>query len=108
MRRIELPFIAFQAIVYFFKSFVLAVVIALPTKILPQRLVGTGIGMVNFGGQIAGFVAPAVIGFLVSYYGTYDAAFGFLIASTGVATLVSLTISAAKIRGVQAASAQEA
>lgn len=100
--------IAFQAIVYFFKSFVLAVVIALPTKILPQRLVGTGIGMVNFGGQIAGFVAPAVIGFLVSYYGTYDAAFGFLIASTAVATLVSLTISAAKIRGVQAANAQEA
>ncbi len=100
--------IAFQSIVYFFKSVVLAVVIALPTKILPQRLVGTGIGMVNFGGQLAGFVAPAVIGFLVAYYHSFDAAFGFLIGSTIVATLVSLSIQTRKIRDVHAATAQEA
>ncbi|MEJ8794709.1 MFS transporter [Trinickia caryophylli] len=100
--------IAYQSIAYFFKSFVLAVVIALPTKILPQRLVGTGIGMVNFGGQLSGFVAPAVIGFLVAYSGTYDAAFGFLVVSAAVAALVSMTISAARIRDVHTASAQEA
>ncbi|MEX3955226.1 MFS transporter [Trinickia sp. EG282A] len=100
--------IAFQSIVYFFKSVVLAVVMALPTKILPQRLVGTGIGMVNFGGQLAGFVAPLVMGLLVSLYHSFDAAFAFLIAATVVATLVSLSIQTSKIRDVHAATAQEA
>jgi sugar phosphate permease len=100
--------IAFQSIVYFFKSIVLAVVMALPTKILPQRLVGTGIGMVNFGGQLAGFVAPLVMGFLVSIYHSFDAAFAFLIGATVVATLVSLSIQTSKIRDVHAATAQEA
>ena len=39
--------IFFQSLVYFFKSFVLATVIALPTKVLPDNQIGTGIGMVN-------------------------------------------------------------
>lgn len=100
--------IAYQAVVYFFKSFVFAAAFALPTKILSQRLVGTGIGMVNFGGQLAGFVSPMVIGFLVSYYETYNSAFLFLIGATAVATLISMTLSASKIRAVQLANAHEA
>ncbi len=99
--------IAFQSIVYFFKSVVLAIAMALPTKILPQRLVGTGIGMVNFGGQLAGFVAPLVMGFLVAYYHSFDAAFAFLIVSTVVATLISFSIQTGKIRDIHAATAQE-
>lgn len=50
--------IFFQSLVYFFKSFVLATVVALPNKILPGDQIGTGLGMINFGGQCAGFVAP--------------------------------------------------
>lgn len=84
--------IAFQSIVYFFKSFVFAGVFALPTKFLPQNLIGTGAGMVNFGGQVAGFVAPAVIGVLVSVTGSYDSVFTFLIAATALAFVVSLSI----------------
>ena len=53
--------IVFQSLLYFFKSFVLATVIALPTKLLRNDEIGTGIGMINFGGQSAGFVAPAVM-----------------------------------------------
>jgi MFS family permease len=100
--------IVFQTAAYFFKSFVFATAFALPTKILSQRLVGTGIGMVNFGGQAAGFVSPMVIGFLVSYTDSYDSAFLFLLAAVSVATLVSMTISAQKIRDVQLANASEA
>ncbi|WP_122154180.1 MFS transporter [Paraburkholderia sp.] len=100
--------ITYQSIVYFFKSFVFATAFALPTRILPQRLVGTGVGMINFGGQVAGFVAPLVIGLLVSHYDSYDAAFMFLIASTAMATLVSLTINASRIRDVQLANEAEA
>ncbi|SIT43726.1 Major facilitator superfamily MFS_1 [Paraburkholderia ribeironis] len=84
--------IAYQSIVYFFKSFVFAGVFALPTRFLPQKLMGTGAGMVNFGGQVAGFVAPVVIGLLVSITGNYDAVFGFLIAATLLALGGSLSI----------------
>lgn len=84
--------IFFQSLVYFFKSFVLATVIALPTKVLPDDQIGTGIGMVNFGGQSAGFVAPAVMGFLVTGTGSFDAAFDFLLVMTALAVLVATTI----------------
>ncbi|MGI4861592.1 MAG: MFS transporter [Janthinobacterium lividum] len=100
--------IAFQSIVYFFKSFVFATAFALPTKVLGKRLIGTGTGMINFGGQMAGFVAPLVIGGLVSYYKTYDAAFMFLVAATAVAAVVSMTINAGKVRELQFASRSEA
>jgi MFS family permease len=84
--------IAYQSIVYFFKSFVFAGVFALPAKFLPTNLIGTGAGMVNFGGQVAGFVAPAIIGLLVSATGNYDAVFGFLIVATAFALVTSLSI----------------
>lgn len=84
--------IAYQSVVYFFKSFVFAGVFALPARFLPTTLMGTGAGMVNFGGQVAGFVAPAVIGLLVSTTGNYNAVFGFLIAAAGFALVTSLSI----------------
>jgi hypothetical protein len=58
--------IFFQSLVYFFNSFVLAIVVALPNKILPVDQIGTGLGMINFGGQCAGFAAPMVMGFLAT------------------------------------------
>lgn len=100
--------IAFQSTVYFFKSFVFATAFALPTKVLGKRLIGTGTGMINFGGQMAGFVAPLVIGGLVSYYKTYDSAFMFLVAATAVAAVVSTTIDAGKVRELQFANRSEA
>ena len=84
--------IVFQSLLYFFKSFVLATVIALPTKLLRAHQIGTGIGMINFGGQSAGFFAPAVMGFIVSGTGSFDAAFGFLVVMTAIAVAVAATI----------------
>jgi nitrate/nitrite transporter NarK len=54
--------------------------------------VGSGIGMINLGGQWAGFIAPLIMGLLVTQFGTYDAAFDFLLAMTLFATLVALTV----------------
>jgi MFS family permease len=88
--------IVFQSLLYFFKSFVLATVIALPTKLLRNDQIGTGIGMINFGGQSAGFVAPAVMGFIVSGTGSFDAAFGFLVVMTAIAVAVAATINTAQ------------
>lgn len=80
-----------QAFVYFFKSFVFAVVIALPTKILSEKVVGSGIGIINFGGQAAGFVAPLAIGVLVQHV-SYSAAFIFLMLAAIFSVLVSFTL----------------
>ncbi|MBY6261197.1 MFS transporter [Azospirillum sp. 412522] len=90
--------IVFQSIVYFFKSFVLATVIALPTKVLHESQLGTGIGMVNLGGQIAGFIAPMVMGFLVSASGSFDTAFGFLIVMTALSVAVATTLRSGRQR----------
>ena len=45
--------IVYQSLVYFFKSFVLAALVALPTKLLRDGQIGSGVGMVNPGGQAA-------------------------------------------------------
>ncbi|MDH2403217.1 MFS transporter [Bradyrhizobium sp. SSUT18] len=88
--------ITYQSVVYFFKSFVLASVIALPTKLLRDDQIGSGIGMVNLGGQSAGFVAPVAIGFIVTGTGSFDAAFGFLVAMTALSVVVAATINTAE------------
>ena len=88
--------IAYQSLVYFFKSFVLAAVVALPTKLLRDDQIGSGVGMVNLGGQSAGFVAPAAIGFIVTGTGSFDAAFGFLVAMTALSVVVAATINTAQ------------
>ena len=90
--------IIYQSLVYFFKSFVLASVIALPTKLLRDDQIGSGVGMVNLGGQSAGFVAPAAIGFIVTGTGSFDAAFGFLVAMTALSVVVAATINTAQPR----------
>jgi MFS family permease len=90
--------IVYQSIVYFFKSFVLASVIALPTKLLRDDQIGSGVGMVNLGGQSAGFVAPAVMGFIVTGTGSFDAAFGFLVAMTAMSVIVATTINTVQPR----------
>ncbi|WP_416412490.1 MFS transporter [Pantoea sp. App145] len=80
-----------QAFTYFFKSFVLAVAVALPTKILAPRMVGSGIGVINFGGQAAGFIAPLAIGLMVQHF-SFGSAFLFLMGAAAFSTLMSLTI----------------
>ena len=85
--------ITFQSIVYFFKSFTLATVIALPVKMLSGKVVGTATGMINFGGQSAGFVSPVIIGLMISaFHGSYNAAFWFLIGAACLSVMASLTI----------------
>jgi len=85
--------IAFQCLVYFFKSFVLAASLALPAKLLPGKIVGSASGMINLGGQSAGFVAPVIIGLMISLFGgSYNAAFWFLIGAAVLSAFASSTI----------------
>ncbi len=85
--------IAFQSLVYFFKSFVFAAALSLPMKLLPGSISGSASGLINVGGQSAGFVAPIAIGLMITAFnGSYDAVFWFLIAAACLSALSSVTI----------------
>ena len=79
-------------LVYIFKSCVFSVAFSLPHQLLPKEAIGTGMGMVNTGAQAAGFVAPIVMGFIISATGSYDTAFFFLVACGILSTIAALSI----------------
>ena len=65
----------------------------IPMTVLPIELMGASAATVNFGGQIAGFISPIVMGYLVQITGgSFNAAFIFIIAAAVAAALVSLVI----------------
>jgi sugar phosphate permease len=65
----------------------------IPMTVLPKEVMGASATTINFGGQIAGFISPLVMGFLVQKSGgTFGTAFTFLIAATLAAVVVALTI----------------
>jgi ACS family hexuronate transporter-like MFS transporter len=65
---------------------------AIPLTHLPDEMVGTGSGIINFGGQVAAAVAPATMGLLVEFaHGSFTPAFVFLLGSGVALILVGLT-----------------
>lgn len=90
--------IVFEVITYFFKSITFASTYSLFSKIITQDNYGSSMGVLNFGGQLAGFVAPLAMGCLVDIFnGSYNAAFLFLVFSVGIAFIVSLTLNSKDI-----------
>ncbi|MEU9358441.1 MFS transporter [Streptomyces sp. NPDC048301] len=65
-------------------------IIGMPLRALPRDVVGSGMGLVNTGGQLAGVLAPLVMGWLADRSG-FPAAFGFLALATAAAACISLT-----------------
>jgi sugar phosphate permease len=77
----------------------------IPMTVLPKEVMGASAATINFGGQVAGFLSPLVMGFLVQKSGgTFGNAFTFLIAATVVAVLIALTIREREL-GVQSQAA---
>ncbi|MDR7009638.1 MFS transporter [Paraburkholderia strydomiana] len=71
---------------------VYATVFAIPLKQFPRENVGRTIGIINFGGQIAGAVAPVAMGHLITLnHGSYLSAFYLLIGAGVMAFIVALT-----------------
>lgn len=88
--------IAYQGIVYFFKSFVLATTMALPLKILSGKVAGSAAGVINLFGQSAGFISPVIIGIIVDVSGSFGSAFWFLIGAACLSVSVSFLLSTRK------------
>lgn len=91
--------IAFEIATYFFKSLAFAGTYALLAQLISKDEYGSAVGIVNFGGQLAGFLAPLIIGFMVSAFnGSFSAGFLFIVFAAAVAFVAALTISSSKIK----------
>lgn len=67
-------------------------VFSIPLKHFPPEIAGRTTGLINFGGQLAGAIAPVVMGRLIGMsHGSYMSAFYFLIAAGAMAFAVALT-----------------
>ncbi|MEH7084197.1 MFS transporter [Neobacillus drentensis] len=85
--------VTYQIISAFFLYAGFAGIWSLPLKFLPTAVMGSAAGMINFGGQLAGFVSPMIMGFLITAFnGSYDAAFYFLILSSVISVIACFTL----------------
>lgn len=85
--------VAFQTCAGFFMMLAMGAFWGIPITVLPKEVMGASSATINFGGQVAGFISPIAIGFLVqSFGGSFNPAFMFLIAGTLAAILVTLTL----------------
>ncbi|MCP0888006.1 MFS transporter [Ligilactobacillus sp. WILCCON 0076] len=90
--------ISFEILTYFFKSMAFSGCFALFAQLVSRKSYGSSVGIVNFGGQLAGFLAPILIGILVEQFGgSYSVAFLFLVASAALSFIVSLTFDTQKM-----------
>ncbi|WP_026573892.1 MFS transporter [Bacillus sp. UNC438CL73TsuS30] len=75
---------------YFGVGFI-AIVLALPLKLLPQESMGSAVGIMYFGGQMAGTIAPTLMGYTITLFnGSYSGAFTLLIFSLVIPILTSI------------------
>lgn len=86
-------FIGYQTIVNLFIAFVVTLLPVIVLKKLPSSITGSAMGVVNTGGQLAGFVTPMAIGFMVdAFNGSFDAAFWMLIGFAVICIIALLTL----------------
>ncbi len=85
--------IIYQSVTSIFMAFVLILLPAIVLKKIPKASTGSAMGMVNTGGQLAGFITPTSIGFMVdAFKGSYDDAFWMLIGFTLVCAAALLSL----------------
>lgn len=79
----------------FFEALALAIdalgsmcLFGLPMRVFPFALTGSGIGVINFGGQVAGASAPVLLGMVVDGF-SYPAAFGLLVVTSLIAAVLA-------------------
>ncbi|HEY9293168.1 MAG TPA: MFS transporter [Microlunatus sp.] len=66
-------------------------VMSVPLKTLNGRFTGSASGTINFGGQMAGVLAPVVMGFLVDKF-SYTAAFMFPVAGAALTLVMAIVV----------------
>jgi len=82
-------FTVYQSLAMAFSGLATMGILGMPIRALPRDLIGSGMGLVNTGGQLAGVLAPLVMGWLAQEF-DFGAAFGFLVGTTVAAALLAL------------------
>lgn len=82
--------VVYQCISALFMFLAFAAFWGLVIDAIPPEIMGASSGTVNFGGQVAGFVSPFVMGYLIDKYnGSFDMAFIFLIVAAIASAVVA-------------------
>ena len=85
--------VVYQSISAFFMFLAMSAFWGLVMDSIPAHIMGSSSGTVNFGGQVAGFISPFVMGYLIDInHGSFDEAFIFLIVAMIASTVVALTV----------------
>jgi sugar phosphate permease len=85
--------VIYQTLAGFCLTFFFSVFWALPMNTVPKRLMGVTSGVINLAGQIAAFLSPILVGYLVgAANGKYDSAFMLLIGSLLVSCVIVFTL----------------
>lgn len=99
--------IVYQTIACFFLFTATGVIFGLPMSAISKEIAGRAMGIVNTGGQLAGFLSPIIVGYLVQSSGAagtnFDSAFQFFIVATLCSALVGFTFKQRKPEGTIAA-----
>lgn len=82
-------FVILECIAVFGCGVCIVPVVSVPLKALPTEMSGTAFSIVNFGGQMAGVVAPLAMGMLLDAFG-YTAAFLFLAVGAALAAVLAV------------------
>ncbi|MDF2693671.1 MAG: hypothetical protein K0S65_2054 [Labilithrix sp.] len=84
-------FMVLQCVAGFLLFMSVGAIWAMPMVLLPTRLMGSGSGFINMGGQIGGFITNIVIGYVITLHGgDYSAGFDVLFGGLLVAALSML------------------
>ncbi|MFJ8070059.1 hypothetical protein ACIQZD_14060 [Peribacillus sp. NPDC096447] len=81
--------IIYQSIIPIFSAALSTIIFSLPLKYLPEAIGGSAVGVVNLGMQVAGFIAPLTIGFVIDAFdGSFNGAV-WLLVSFGVVCFIA-------------------
>ena len=85
--------VLFQTVAGGLIFFVIAAFWALPMNSIPKEVMGTASGIINMAGQLAAFLSPLVIGYLVQVSnGNFDTSFMFLISGSLISAVIALAV----------------
>ncbi len=72
-------------------------IFVIPLKYTKKESIGTATGILNFGQQLAGILAPSIMGYMITIFnGSYSAVFLFVIFTVAISFIISLTINTNK------------
>lgn len=86
-----IEYVVFLSLALFFLQMAFLPIFGLPLRLLSPHVMATGGSIINFGGQMGGFIAPISMGWIIQHF-SYDMSFNFLIFALFVSALTAFSI----------------